>query len=105
MCNRKINEVIEVFRGITSNKSDNVSSIHSLEKRVASLFKDVEQDFAAPSLELALTEELLHLVHISQFVPASYKISYWLEFGVPSTIRSMEQKVDVILGGFFNLAV
>lgn len=105
MSSTNVSELVTVFRDITNNKTCNVSSICSLEKKVETLNERTLQEYGSFSLEFDFAEELLKLIRMAAMAPADYNLSYWLEFGVPNTVRSLEQKLNVIIGGFFNLAI
>lgn len=105
MSSTNVSDLVTIFKDITSNKTCNVSSICSLEKKVDSLNETIHREYGSFSLEFDFAEELLQLIRMAAMAPADYKLSYWLEFGVPDTVRSLEQKLNVIIGGFFNLAI
>ena len=105
MCSKNVSNLIDVFKDITSNKTCNVCSICPLEKQVETLSDGIRQEYGSLSLEFDFAEELLQLISMAAKAPADYKLAYWLEFGVPHAVHSLEQKVNVIVGGFFNLAI
>ncbi len=105
MSSTNVSDLVSVFGDITSNKTCNVSSICLLEKKVETLTESILQEYGSCSLEYEFAEELLQLIRMSEMAPSDYKLSFWLEFGIPDTVRSLEQKLNVIVGGFFNLAI
>ena len=105
MCCTNLDELVDVFKSITSNKTCNVSSIYSTEDKLLVLSEKICQQYGAVSLEFEFAEGLLNLIRMAKMAPPDYKLAYWLEFAVPNIVLSLEQKLNVIVGGFFNLAI
>ena len=97
--------MVDVFKSITSNKTCNVSSIYSTEDKLLVLSEKICQQYGTLSLEYEFAEGLLNLVKMAKMAPPDHKLAYWLEFAVPNVVLSLEQKLNVIVGGFFNLAI
>lgn len=105
MCCTDLDELVDIFNAITSNKTCNVSSIYFTENKLIVLSEKICQQYGALSLEFEFSEGLLNLVRMAKMAPPDYKLAFWLEFAVPSVVLSLEQKLNVIVGGFFNLAI
>ena len=105
MCYTNLDELVDVFKTITSNKTCNVRSIYPTEDKLLHLSEKICHQYGSLSLEFEFAEELMNLVKMAKMAPPDYKLAYWLEFAVPNVVLSLEQKLNVIVGGFFNLAI